>query len=281
MAWAKVDDKLHSTVKWRRASKGARALWTTALSWCSDQENDGRVPADMLRTLDGTNAEAKSLVAAGLWDEVRGGGWVFHDWQDYNPDGASKKAKREAESAGGKHGNHVRWHERKRIRVPECEFCYPDSGTRSGGDQVPNGVPESGANPPVPVPVKKDSRRSTSEGYVPREDEPPQLETSVPRHVLPPGWMPGNEHKAYAGERGINLDHELRQFWLHCRSKRTTSLDWDAEFMRWLGNARIPSGGGTKPTTSNKVRDGIALAERLAAEETANVVPIRPQIEGA
>jgi len=149
MAWGKVDDKLHASVKWRRATKGARALWTTALSWCSDQENDGSVPRDMLRILDGTRADAQSLVHAGLWHETDAG-WIFNDWADYNPDSATLKAKREAESKGGKRGNHARWHVKQGISVPECEFCAPsggDSGTRSGPDQGG----ESGANPPVPT----------------------------------------------------------------------------------------------------------------------------------
>jgi len=149
MAWGKVDDKLHASVKWRRASKGGRALWTTALSWCSDQENDGRVPMDMLRILDGTPADARSLVHAGLWDATEDG-WIFHDWTDYNPDSASVKAKRDAESQGGKRGNHTRWHVAQGVTVPDCEFCNPtnpDQPGESGGDRVP----ESGANPPVPT----------------------------------------------------------------------------------------------------------------------------------
>lgn len=149
MAWAKVDDKLHGSVKWRRASKGGRALWTTALSWCSDQENGGKVPVDMLRVLDGTNADASSLVRAGLWHETDEG-WIFNDWADYNPDSASLKAKREAESKGGKLGNHTRWHVKAGINVPECEFCNP-SGTRSGGESAPDRVETSGGNPPVPT----------------------------------------------------------------------------------------------------------------------------------
>src|SRR5690625_2216887 len=166
MAWAKVDDKLHASVKWRRASKGARALWTTALSWCSDQENGGHVPADMLRVLDGTPSDAKSLVNAGLWNVVDDG-WEFHNWTEYNPDSASLKAKREAESLGGKRGNHARWHVKQGITVPDCEFCTPSghpSGTRSGPDQGG----ESGANPPDPTrpvptrPDNKNKQRGTS-----------------------------------------------------------------------------------------------------------------------
>lgn len=166
MAWGKVDDKLHASVKWRRATKGARALWTTALSWCSDQENDGSIPADMLRVLDGTRADATSLVRAGLWHETDTG-WIFNDWTDYNPDRASIKAKREAESKGGKRGNHARWHVQAGVVVPDCEFCTP-SGGESGTRSAPDQVGESGANPPVPTrpdptqPKKKSSTSTTA-----------------------------------------------------------------------------------------------------------------------
>lgn len=122
MAWGKVDDHLHSHVKWRRATKGARALWATALSWCSDQGNGGHVPRDMLGYLDGTRAEAKSLVDVGLW-EVDDDGWRFHQWDERNPDAASSEAKKVAESAGGREGNHVRWHVKRGLVSPECEWC--------------------------------------------------------------------------------------------------------------------------------------------------------------
>lgn len=151
MSWAKVDDGLYSSMKWRRASKSARALWTSALSWSMDQLTDGHVPREVLGLLDGTRAEAASLVTAGLWDVVDGG-WRFHDWHDYQPDAASIRAKREAESVAGAEGNHIRWHVKRNVVVTTCVYCRA-SGTRSGGDRVPDGGPDSGANPPVPVPV--------------------------------------------------------------------------------------------------------------------------------
>lgn len=77
---AKVDDTLHASVKWRRATKGGRALWATALSWCVAQGRyDGRVPRHMLRHLGAVPADAGSLVAAGLW--VRDGDDFVGDYQ--------------------------------------------------------------------------------------------------------------------------------------------------------------------------------------------------------
>lgn len=153
MAWFKVDDKLHSSPKWRGATKGARALWSTAGSWCSDQLTDGNIPKAMLRALDGTPADAASLVSVGLW-ETTTDGWCFHDWSEYQPDAASVRAKRESESAGGSYGNHKRWHVKKNVNVPDCPFCTgEESGTRSGTQSGSHRLGgESGANPPDPYP---------------------------------------------------------------------------------------------------------------------------------
>lgn len=130
MSWGKVDDRLHSHPKWRRASKGARALWTTALSWCSSFPSDGIVPRHMLAVLDGTAAEARALVDAGLWltcDE----GWRFHQWEERNPDAVSQKALMTDQRSGGKFGSHQRWHVKRHLKVEGCEFCDP-KGAENG-----------------------------------------------------------------------------------------------------------------------------------------------------
>ena len=72
MAWFKIDDHLYSHPKWMALPKPARALWVTAGSWCAGQ------------LLDGTRAEARRLVEAGLWEEIENG-YLFHDWAEYQP----------------------------------------------------------------------------------------------------------------------------------------------------------------------------------------------------
>lgn len=152
MTWFKVDDKLWGHPKWLSTPIRSRGLWVTAGSWCAYQEQDGNVPRHVLATLGATPRDASALVAAGLWD-ITDTGWQFHDWAEFQPDSASQKAKREAESQGGELGNHVRWHVKRRIRVDSCEFCQA-SGQSSGPDRVPDSPP----NPPVPsrpVPIEE------------------------------------------------------------------------------------------------------------------------------
>lgn len=163
MVWGRIDDKLHGNVKWLRTPPRARGLWITALSWCCDQGNGGAVPADMVRRFDGSKADAEALVRTGLWKHA-GDGYVFHDWSIYQPDAESLAAKRSAEAEGGRRGNHLRWHVKRRVKVAGCEWC------ESGGDQVP----ESPPNPPDPArPDPKNSGPSgmhSTTSSVPREE---------------------------------------------------------------------------------------------------------------
>lgn len=266
MVWFKVDDTLAFHAKVVAAGNPAMGLWVRAGAWCSQQLTDGFVPSHMVTSL-GTTRQARMLVTAGLW-EVAEGGYSFHDWSDgeRQPTREQVENKREA------------WREKKRRQRRNSAGKFEVSPGDNQGDS------SGESRRPVPSrPVPSNSSRSTREGSVTREDEPPQLETSVPRHILPAGWVPNTAHKAYAGERGIDLGHELHQFRAHCKSKRVTSLDWDAEFDKWLGNARSPRGGGAsaKRTTSDRVRTGMEIAAAFAQADGTNVVAFPQLTEGA
>lgn len=133
MAWFKVDDKLHDHRKARLAGKSAMGVWVLAGSWCMSSETDGFVPESILSRW-GTRRDAAQLVKVGLWfaDTDKGEyGWRFHDWLTYQPDARTMRLKQEAESAGGSHGNHVRWHVRRKVTDPECGFCTAASQEES------------------------------------------------------------------------------------------------------------------------------------------------------
>lgn len=84
MVWFKVDDQLAVHPKVVSAGNAAMGLWLRAGAWCGAQLTDGRLPAAMVRALDGTPAEAKRLVNAGLWIEGEDC-YHFHDWDDWQP----------------------------------------------------------------------------------------------------------------------------------------------------------------------------------------------------
>lgn len=269
MTWFKVDDTLAFHAKVVAAGNPAMGLWVRAGAWAAQQLTDGFVPSHMVKSL-GTPRQASTLVSAGLWVQADGG-FRFHDWNDAErqPTRQEVEDKRQA------------WREKKReqrakgsaksARDLQGRFSVPGGQIEESPGESPGVSPLSRPVPSRPITTSQSERGSS----VAREDEPPPLETSVPRHVLPSTWGPTTAHQAYAMERGVDINHELRQFRSNCRSKRTTSVDWDAEFDKWLGNARAPA-TGQRRSTDDKVRAGLSLAARLAAEEQATATT--PQI---
>ena len=81
MTWFKVDDSFHGHPKVLGLSDAAVALWLKAGTW--------------LRSLGYRERVAHELVAAGLWRTLHDG-WLFHDWDEYQPSRAQVLAEREA-----------------------------------------------------------------------------------------------------------------------------------------------------------------------------------------
>lgn len=277
MTWGKVDDKLHSSVKWRRATRTARGLWTTALSWCSDQENGGMVPADMLRVLDGTKADAMSLVRVGLW-ETTDDGYLFHDWDDHNPDVATVKATRAAKSKGGQFGNHERWHVKRGIKVDECEFCESDN--RSVSDRGT----ESGANPPDPTRPDPTRNSSTRDSGTPRNargsDGPeahPEPEMSV-NAILAAAGLGQHEHRAFLVDLKVNNARDTSAV-VNSLHRKGLLVE---RIAKWRREADLATEAASRPAKSTRVAAHADLVQQFAAQEAAaNVVPIRQITEGA
>jgi hypothetical protein len=112
MAWGKVDDNFAFHPKVLQAGNEAIGLWTRAMSYSCQQLTDGFVPVEAVAALGSDASVAGRLVQAGLWDEAEGG-WVFHQWNEYQPSGAEVKARRDQISAkrseAGKKGMSTRW----------------------------------------------------------------------------------------------------------------------------------------------------------------------------
>lgn len=108
MPFFAVDDGFYSHPKRIACSTAAVGVWALAGSWSSHHRTDGLVPRHALATFGGKPKDAQQLVSAGLWEEVEGG-WLIHDFHDYNPTAeevrekqvASHEAKVRAGRAGG------------------------------------------------------------------------------------------------------------------------------------------------------------------------------------
>jgi hypothetical protein len=290
MTWGKVDDKLWGHPKWMATPAPARGLWISALSWCMDQDSDGIVPRHVLPFLGSTPRHANALVTSGLW-EATDGGWQFHDWLEYQPDAASVKAKREAESDGGKRGAHTRWHTKKGVRVPDCPFCEGSSnGPSTHG--VPDGGPHGegdmgaiwGANAPDPAPARTRTNSSKRDSGTPRNarerDEPephPQADIQNVSAMLQAAGLPEREHRAFL----VDLKATGARDTALVVNKLRRDGELPERITRWRDERDLATEAASRPAKSSRVAAHADLVQQFAAQEAAeNVIPIR-QIEGA
>ena len=145
MPWFKVDDTLALHPKVAQAGNAAMGLWIRAGSWSAQHLTDGFVPDYILPPLGGKVADARRLVAVGLW-VTEDGGWRFHDWQRFQPSRADVLANRESE------------------RRRKAQARAKASGTRPTGqplgqvvDVRADSTQVSGhPDPTRPVPIRKD-----------------------------------------------------------------------------------------------------------------------------
>lgn len=95
MTWFKIDDRFHSHPKVLAAGNAAVGLWARCGSWSADQNQEGFVPHAIARMY-GTAAEIKALVRVGLFEDDDRGGYLIHDWLDFNPSADRVASEREA-----------------------------------------------------------------------------------------------------------------------------------------------------------------------------------------
>lgn len=106
------------------AGEKAELLYVRSLCYAKRLMTDGFVSDSQLPRflLPGVQQRAKKLLEVGLWqrDDERKG-YVISSWLRRNPSAEEIKIVSEAKKAGGKEGNHKRWHRKE--RVSGCEWC--------------------------------------------------------------------------------------------------------------------------------------------------------------
>lgn len=122
MPWFKVDDGLALHPKAIIAGNAAMGLWIRAGAWSAQQLTDGHIPRSMVRVI-GTAAEAKRLVAAGLWIPIEDG-YAFHEWEKYQPSRADVTANRASNVRRQALSRDVELREAIRLRDDDhCRYC--------------------------------------------------------------------------------------------------------------------------------------------------------------
>lgn len=294
MTWFKVDDKLHDHRKARKAGKSAMGVWVLAGSWSMDNETDGFIPEDVLARW-GTKSDAAKLVTVGLWDpETYQGekGWRFHDWSRFQPSAAVTAAKRAAEHEAGIRGNHNRWHVKRKISDPDCEYCYqvPDGEPDRVPDAYPIGGGESAPIPPVPGPEPTTSSNEEVGQSEPRADvlrlceylADAVAENGSKRPAITRAWQ--DEARRMLDLDGRTEDEVLKAIDWCQRGESDRARFWRpnvmsmtklrAKFDQMRLQAAEESRASAPRTT--RVQEHLTLVQQLAAEEAEQ--PTLPQI---
>jgi len=91
-----------------RAYKAIAVYWA-AIAYSSGHELGGFVPGPALSVIWAGTRECDQLVAVGLWEPTEGG-YMIHDWDDYQPtsEEIAERSKRARAAAM------ARWHPRRR-----------------------------------------------------------------------------------------------------------------------------------------------------------------------
>src|SRR5262252_1528060 len=193
--WFKVDDGFtehEKTVEAARLLDGpyahARiiAVWMDAALYAARRLTDGYVPERVVaRCLvdDDPLTVASALVAAGLWIAVPNG-FLFHDWDVYQPDAATTKAKRDEDRDRKR---------RKRTATSDAPLLDADQdqdaiGTdddvRADSARNPDGIRADNAalaraRDPVPVPVLQTKQKSSATARLASVSRPPPARMTV------------------------------------------------------------------------------------------------------
>lgn len=229
MVWVRIDDGFAEHPKLARVGPLGMAMQVAALCYCNRKLTDGFVPRSVARTLldfevDGgglrwtlarTSGHAGDdidaewviglLVEAGIWEEVQGG-YVVHDFGDYQPlkdDVVDLSAKR---SAAGRAGAAARWH------------ADSNANGKSHSKPVAKECPEPEPVPQEPTPPV----------------EPPRRKRRATR--MPEGWEPTEAHRRVAAEERVDVDREAQRFRDWAEAGGHSKVDWDAAFRNWLRN---------------------------------------------
>jgi hypothetical protein len=99
MSWVKLDDQLADHPKIAQAGPLGLAVYVAGLCYSARYLTDGFIPYASSERFAGSSPELRQkLVELSLWDETNGG-YLVHDYLDYNPPAAKVKAEREAAKA--------------------------------------------------------------------------------------------------------------------------------------------------------------------------------------
>lgn len=233
MSWVKLDDRFFDNPKVAALSDGAQLAYLKAVTYCARELTDGYVPVKKAREY--ATARMIKELAPGLWEPTEGG-FVVHDYLDYNPTRAQVQAEREAAK-----------------RRMQGRSSGRSSGETSGGNS------EAPVNPtphpyPDPDPVK------------PGGATPAKTAARPPRHRVRP-LAESDIAEFRDANPAIDVDRQARRYLTNEQAKPPGKRHGDqvAGFKNWL-DSEISDAKSHPPTRLAARPNG---ARQTAAEYNA------------
>lgn len=164
MPWVRTEDDFPIHRKVALLDDACFRLEVEAIHWCARNTTDGRIGADELETVSkrGTRARAARLVQRGLWHDdsqtcdsptcpastrpAEPGGWVLHDYFEYQPPKAKVLAERRAAAE-----RTARWRDREKRRNGVSDASRDASVTLPRTRPAPRGGGTDGARAQCPL----------------------------------------------------------------------------------------------------------------------------------
>lgn len=286
MPWVKLDDRFPSHRKVALLSDRAFRLHVSAICWCAENLTDGRIgdrELPLVAHIRGIKATAKQLEEAGVWDRVEGG-WLVHDYLDYNPSRDQVLAERKKNAE-----RQERWRQRKNGKPtpPDGSSNGRSNGVTRGGEMQPddttttrqqhdgdtnatrneavpgeesqvsairNGVTNGAPTRPVPEPLSMADVDGESARPVPRAVE------RSDDHLAPidvDGFELTDAMRAWGLRTfgpGLDIDYETAQFVDHFRAQNTRRPNWPTEWQKWIRrSAKFASERANRPQGPSNV----------------------------
>lgn len=154
MTWFKLDDKGYFHRKVVAAGNEAYGAWCRAGQWSSDHREDGFISTDVAHIM-ARPIVWERLIRVGLLEPSPRGGYVIHDFLEYNPSATEVKDRRlslrEQRSLAGKASAAKRARQRAVEPPLNGPSTSPSESRSTSFEQKVNPVPI-----PIPIPIQKE-----------------------------------------------------------------------------------------------------------------------------
>lgn len=280
MPWVRFDDQFPIHRKVARLSDAAFRLHVSAIFWCARNLTDGCVSEE---DLDDVCARVRTparfateLVERGVWHEaghpcasqqcaapVGGGGWVIHDYLDYQPSGLRVRADRSANAD-----------RQKRWRETHADRNASSNGVSNGG---------SNAAPSRPVPSLSTTPLTHFVSQPPLgngRDAEPEKPKAKRGTRIPDDFTLTDAMRAWGEANFPQIDGEKEtedfiDYWRAVPGQRGTKLDWPATWRRWIRETakRRPASAARPAATTASDLGGDDHMARFLARTAARKEP--------